>query len=185
MKNVFRAGMFGILGLAALGAGCSGSSSGGGGILSRPGGDIVITDGVTGAVLNTSQTNPYLVPGLNFTIDATEQHFAGPYTVNIISQKNVATASNGGTTYGFDFSKPCFTITQSTTFTSASVPIIFNGENANGQPGAYPDNGVPTPGPSGAPSTNSGNPCHSGEFEVAQISDSDGHTVNFYYEEYP
>jgi hypothetical protein len=184
MKFGFRAGIFGLIGLAAVAAGCSGS---GGGILDSPGGSIVLTDAVTGKVLNTSESSPYLVPDLEFSIDATESHFAGPYNVDIISETNVATPANGGYPYGYDFSEPCFTVTQDATLTSASVPITFKGSNANGEPASYPDDGLPSPGPSGAPATitGQGNPCHSGELEVAQISDNDGHAVKFYYEEYP
>jgi hypothetical protein len=178
--------MFAAIGLAALAAGCSGSG-GGGGILDSPGGSIVLTDAVSGKVLNTSESNPYLVADLAFTIDATESHFAGPYNVKIISETNVPTASNGGVPYGYDFSEPCFTVSQDATLTSASVPITFTGSNANGMPASYPDDGLPSPGPSGAPvsTTGQGNPCHSGEFEVALIQDNDGHSVKFYYEEYP
>jgi hypothetical protein len=185
MKLGLRAGIFGMIGLAAAAAGCSGS--GGGGILNSPSGSIVLTDGVSGAVLNTSATSPYLVPtsDLAFTIDATESHFAGPYDVKIISQQNLPTAANGGYAYGFSFSEPCFVITQDATLTRESVPLIFKGSNANGQPSNYPDMGEPTPGPSGAPSSSTGNPCHSGEAEVALISDTDGHSVKFYYEELP
>jgi hypothetical protein len=185
MKLGFRAGIFGLIGVAALAAGCSGS--GGGGILDNPSGNIVLTDAVSGKVLNTSESSPYLVPDLHFTIDATESHFDGPYDVKIISETNLPTASNGGYPYGYDFSEPCFTVTQDATLTAASVPITFTGSNANGLPGAYPDDGFPTPGPSGAPvaTTGQGDPCHSGELEVAQIQDNDGHSVKFYYEEYP
>ncbi len=182
MKFTFRAGIVGMIGLAALAAGCSSS---GGGILDNPSGSIVITDAATGRVLHTSETNPYPVPALNFTIDASEAHFDGPYTVKIIDQENLPTPANGGAVYGFTFSQPCFTVTQVANLTSNSVPISFNGQNANGEPANYPDGGVPTPGPGGVATTSSGNPCHSGEFEVAQISDTDGHSVNFYYEELP
>jgi hypothetical protein len=138
-------------------------------------------------VINSSESNPYLVSSsqLRFTINATESHFDGPYDVKIIDQMNVPTPANGGFKYYYSFNEPCFTITQDATLTNASVPLIFSGSNANGQPSNYPVNGQPTPGPSGAPTTDSGNPCHSGEFEVATIADSDGHKVNFYYEEYP
>jgi hypothetical protein len=185
MKFGYRTGVLAVIGLAAVVAGCSGS--GGGGILDNPSGSIVLTDAVSGKVLNTSETSPYLVStsDLRFTIDATESHFDGPYDVKIISQMNVATPANGGFPYGFSFNEPCFTVSQDATLTNASVPITFDGSNANGQPSNLPNNGEPTPGPSGAPSSVTGNPCHSGEFEVATIGDSDGHVVKFYYEEYP
>jgi hypothetical protein len=185
MKLGFRAGIFGLIGVAALAAGCSGS--GGGGILDSPSGDIVLTDGVTGKVLTTSEKSPYLVPDLKFTIDATESHFDGPYDVKIVSETNLPTPANGGYPYGYDFSEPCFTVSQDATLTAASVPITFSGSNANGEPESYPDDGLPSPGPSGAPAaiTGQGDPCHSGELEVALIQDSDGHSVKFYYEEYP
>jgi hypothetical protein len=185
MKFVVSGPVFALIGFAAVMVGCTGS--GGGGILDRPGGDITVTDATTGKTLATSLANPYLVSSdsLHFAVEVTESHFAGPYTVSIISETNVATASNGGVPYGFTFSEPCFTISENAPITTQAVTLTFAGSNANGQPEAYPVDGVPTPGPSGAPSSQAGNPCHSGELETAQISDSDGHSVNFYYEIYP
>jgi len=181
MKLVVASRVFALAGCAALGA-CTGS--GGGGILDRPGGDITVSDAVSGKVLSTSLANPYLVgANLRFTIDVLESHFAGPYTVNIVSEMNVPTASNGGVAYGYTFNEPCFVVTQNAPITTQTVSLTFAGSNANGQPGAYPVGGVPTAGPGGTVSTSSGDPCHSGELETAQIADSDGHSVNFYYEE--
>jgi hypothetical protein len=183
MKFPVRLSLFGAFALAAGAAGCSGS--GGGGLLDYPGGTITLADQTTGAKISTSPTNPYIVPALQlrFTITATEARYDGPYNVQIINQTNLPTALNGGAIYGYSFNQPCFTTSVTDTFTQETIPITFNGSNANSQPYNYPDGGVPTPGPSGAPTTNSGDPCHSGEFETATISDTKGHTVKFYYEE--
>jgi hypothetical protein len=187
MKFGLGAGMLGIVALSTAVAGCTGS--GGGGILDRPGGTIYLTDANTGrSVDGTSLTNPYLVSDLRFTIDATETHFDGPYTVAVIAETNVPTQSNGGFPYGYSYNVPCFTPTQNGMLTTAAVPITFSGNAANGNPGSYITSGLPTPNPmtSMVPtSAQAGNPCHSGELETATISDTDGHTVNFYYEEYP
>ena len=184
MKLVVASRVFALAGFAAALNACTGS--GGGGILDRPGGDITVSDAASGRVLTTSLANPYLVgDNLRFTLSVLESHFAGPYTVNIVSEINVPTASNGGVVYGYTFNEPCFAVSENAPITTQAVTLTFAGNNANGQPGAYPSGGMPTAGPDGAASTNSGDPCHSGELETAQISDSDGHSVNFYYEIYP
>ena len=163
-------------------SGCSGGN-GGVGILDEPTGNIRLTDAANNKPLATSQSNPYLIAGdsLHFTIDATEGGFDGPYTVNIVNAMNVPTASNGGFVYPFTFSQPCFTVSAVATTTMASVPITFSGQNANGNQSSYPSGSAP----SGTTASSAGNPCHSGELEEAQISDTRGHSVNFWYEEYP
>jgi hypothetical protein len=175
MKFPVPLSLLGAMALVAGTAGCS-AGSGGGGLLDYPGGTISLANATTNAAIVTSPTNPYLIPFgiLRFTITATETHYDGPYSVAIISEDSLPTASNGGGVYPFEFNVPCFSATAANTFTTAAVPLTFTGSNANGQPYAY----------SGAvPAGDSGNPCHSGEFETATISDTKGHTLNFYYEE--
>lgn len=168
-----------LAGFAGLGVGAAGCSagSGGGGLLDYPGGTISLTDATTGRAVVTSASNPYIVPTLQlrFTINATETHYDGPYSVKVVYQTNMATSGNGGDIYPYSFNYPCFTATEDDTFTQASVPITFSGNAANGEPYEYPGDVVPT--------GDSGDPCHSGEYEEASISDTKGHTVLFYYEE--
>jgi hypothetical protein len=177
MKFPVRLALLG--GAAALAVGATGCSagSGGGGLLNYPGGTISLTDPTSGAAIVTSAAAPFIVPTLQlrFTINATETHYDGPYNVTIIAQENLPTSANGGTIYPFSFNEPCYTVSENDTFTQATVPIIFNGSNANGQPYAFPGGVVPT--------GDTGNPCHSGEFETALIADTKGHSVKFYYEE--
>jgi hypothetical protein len=175
MKFPVTLSLVGAMAVAAGTTGCS-AGSGGGGILDYPGGTIALADAASGAAIVTSPTSPYILPFgiLRFTITATETHYDGPYAVAIISEENLPTASNGGAIYPYAFNEPCFAASVTDTFTTAAVPITFNGANANGQPYAYA-------GP--VPSGDSGDPCHSGEFETATISDTKGHSVNFYYEE--
>jgi len=165
-------------GAAALAVGMGGCSAGagGGGLLGYPGGTISLADATTGAPITTSPSRPYMVGvlQLRFSITATETRYDGPYSVQFLYQQNVPTSLNGGNIYPFSFNQPCFTATENDTFTQASVPIVFNGAAANGQPYNYP---------SGPAAGNQGDPCHSGEFEAVAISDTKGHTVKFYYEE--
>jgi hypothetical protein len=167
-----------VLALGAGTAGCS-AGAGGGGLLDYPGGTISLTDANTGAAIVTSPDSPYIVPTLQlkFTLFATETHYDGPYNVQVVYETNMATSANGGNIYPFSFNEPCFTPTEVDTFTQASIPITFSGNAANGQLYAYP-NGAPT-----GSTASAGNPCHSGEYEEATISDTKGHTVKFYYEE--
>ena len=52
--------------------------------------------------------------------------------------------------------------------------VTFAGDNANGEPSAYPS----TP-PGLATTILGGDPCHSGELEMAEISDQKAHSVLF------
>ncbi len=164
---------FVLVGLVLPLGACSGG--GGGGFLGLnpgPNGDITLTDATSGKVLTTSATNPELVTGGRFAIGITEAHFGGPYSVTLTGSKNVPTAANGNTVYQYYYSGSCFEPHFQYDPNSATNVVTFSADNADGQPYANLPSGAGT-----------GNPCHSGELETWQISDSKGHSVYFYDEE--
>jgi hypothetical protein len=149
MKLALRAALCGAL---LLGAGCSGN----GGFLGTnylPKGDITILDPATGAVLNTSASNPFLDTKGGFTIGIEETNFGGPYTVTITSWNN-------------GFNEPCFVPHLEDT-TDHINTVLFSADHANAP-------GTPVTDP---------NPCtlNDGDEETATIGDGKGHTVYFYY----
>ncbi len=172
----------------AISVGCSN----GNGIFGHdlPAGNITIADAVSGKQLVTSLAAPFVTTDLRFSIAISEDRFNGPYTVAIIKQQSIPTAANGGNAYPFAFNTPCF-VPHQTPDTSAHANVItFSGDNANGNPAAYPNGAAlvaptPMPGSSAPPAMATplpgGNPCHSGELETAEISDQKGHSSLFYY----
>lgn len=159
----------------ALSVGCSS----GGGFFGKdlPAGDITLSNPDTGAPITTSEAAPYVVPAtsLRFSIAIAETRFNGPYTVQIIKQTSIPTALNGGNIYPFTFNLPCFTPTLLADTRSHANVVSFVGSAANGQAYNFPT-GVP-------PTAATGDPCHSGELETANISDGKGHNLLFYYVE--
>ncbi len=119
-------------------SGCSGSGGGFLGINPGPDGNITITEASSGAVLTTSATKPYMVSGLRFSIGVTEQHFGGPYSVTNVGSTNVPTADNGDQDYPYEFNQPCFEPHAQNDPNSATNVWTFTGDNANGNPYAYP-----------------------------------------------
>ena len=160
-----------------------GCSSGGGFLgTNLPSGNIVVTDALTGQVITSSLANPYIVPlaSLGFAISVSEDRFGGPYNVSIIDHGSVPTASNNNSVYPFVFNIPCFVIHNNLVSNTKGNVLSFSGDNAvSGKPLSFPD----APFLTATEISAGGSPCHSGEREVAAISDGKGHIANFYYEE--
>jgi hypothetical protein len=134
--------------LAATLTGCSSSAFG---LTPQPDGNIVVTNYQTGATIASTLANPYMVSAGSFAIGISEDHFGGPYTVNVVQ-------------WTADFNIPCF------------VPHYVDSSNQTNVVSFRSDNGAPVTDPTEP------NPCIQGDEETAQIADSKGHTVQFYYE---
>ncbi len=120
----------------------------------NPKGDITITNPTTGAVISTSQAEPYADTTPAFSIGIAETNFGGPYSVTLIKWSN-----------GFNI--PCFATHQIDTTDHVNV-VLFSSDNAN-----------PPTDPASQP-----NPCvfGDGDEETALINDNKGHTLYFYFE---
>ncbi len=77
----------------------------------NPKGDIAITNPTTGAVIRTSQAEPYADTTPAFSIGIAETNFGGPYSVTLIKWSN-----------GFNI--PCFATHQINV-------VLFSSDNAN------------------------------------------------------
>ncbi len=93
-------------------AGCSSSTFG---LTPQPNGDIVVTNYLTGQVLDTSQTSPFDVDSGSFAIGIYEKYFGGPYTVTV-------------TQWTANFSYPCFVPKTTSTQQQTNV-VTFTSQN--------------------------------------------------------
>jgi hypothetical protein len=107
-----------ILTAGALTTALSGCTSSSFGLTPQPNGDIVVTNGVTGAVLTTSQSKPFLIDSGSFSIGVYEKYFGGPYTVTI-------------TQWTANFSVPCFA---AKTLSTTQQTNIVGFTSVNGAP---------------------------------------------------
>ncbi len=150
MRSSLRAAVLSLLFLGMVGCGSHGFL----GTDYNPKGDITITNPMSGAVITSSETDPYPVTSSAFSIGIAETNFSGPYMVTVINQHN-----------GFNI--PCFVphLVDSTDHVNV---VLFSSDNAN---------------PPTDPITQA-NPCvfGDGDIETALINDGKGHSVYFYYE---
>lgn len=113
MERLLRTGLVAAL---LLGTGCS-SNGGFLGTNYNPKGNITITNAATGAVITSTEAQPYEETGSSFSIGITETNFGGPYTVSI-----------SGWTSGA--SEPCYAATAINTTSQTNV-IQFLPTNAS------------------------------------------------------
>jgi len=111
----------------ALAGALSGCTSSAFGLTPQPNGDIVVTNSLTGAVLATSQTNPFAVDSGSFSIGIYEKYFGGPYTITV-------------TQWTANFDIPCFAPTLVNTQQQTNV-VTFT--SVNGAPITNPNQPSP------------------------------------------
>ncbi len=138
------------------------ASCGSGGVFNlnpQPDGNIVLTNATTGATLQTTLANPFIVTGGAFSIGITEDHFSGPYTVAV-------------TAWTAPFNISCF-VSHYIDQTDKTNVVKFAADNAAPVTApTQPSPCNPFAGLNGTTQTDE---------ETAQINDGKGHTVSFYY----
>lgn len=149
MRSSLRVAFFGSLLFATAGCGSHGFL----GTDYSPKGDITITNPLTGAVINSSASDPYPDTASSFSIGIAETNFSGPYTVTLVKWNN-----------GFNI--PCF-VPHLVDATDHVNVVLLSSDNAN-----PPTDPVTQP-----------NPCvfGDGDVETALINDGKGHVVYFYF----
>ena len=152
--HILRIGISAMLTLTLTACGANGVL----GLNPRPAGNIVITDAISGATLQTTFAQPYLVTNPAFSIGIAENLFSGPYQVTV-------------TTWTAPFNIPCFVPHYVTSSTRVNV-VQFTADNAT------PVTAPGTPSPCNAFVANG---IQQTDEETVQIFDKDGHTVNFFY----
>jgi hypothetical protein len=128
------------------------------GLNPKPDGNIVLTNASTNALIVSSAASPFMVTSGGFSIGITENYFSGPYTVNVIS-------------WSAPFNIPCFVPHYISSTTKTNV-VKFAEDNAT------PVTDLTQPSPCNPFVSNDKTQT---DAETAQISDNDGHTINFYY----
>ncbi len=152
--RILRIGIPTLVTLALTACGANGIL----GLNPRPAGDIVVTNAVSGATLQTTFAQPFLVSGGVFSIGIAEKLFSGPYKITV-------------TTWTAPFNIPCFVPHYVTSSTQVNV-VQFTADNAS------PVTALTTPSPCN-PFTASG--FQQTDEETVEILDTDGHSVNFFY----
>jgi hypothetical protein len=136
---------------------------GSGGLLNlnpQPNGNIVITNATSGAALQTTLAQPFVVTGGGFSIGIAEAHFSGPYQVSV-------------TSWTAPFSIPCF-VPHYVNQTDKTNVVRFSADNA--APVATPTQANPCAAFVGA------NGLSTTDEETATFTDGHGHTAQLFYQ---
>jgi hypothetical protein len=148
---------FGLsLGCTAILAGCG--ANGILGLTPKPDGNIVLTNAVSGAAIQTSLASPMMIGDGSFSIGITENYFSGPYTITVES-------------WTAPFNIPCF------------VPHYVDSSSKTNVVRFQPDNAAPVTTPTQPSPCNeftNGGGLQTDE-ETALITDNDGHQVKLFY----
>jgi hypothetical protein len=138
------------------------TSCGAGGVFNlnpQPSGDIVLTNPVSGAALQTTLANPFIVPAGAFSVGITENNFSGPYNVSV----SAWTAA---------FNVSCY------------VPHLIDGTDKTNVVKFSADNAAPVTAPTQPSRCNSwitSTGATQTDEETAQFNDGKGHSTTLYY----